>query len=100
MAARYWPGQDVLGKRVQLKTDQKRTWLTIVGVVSAVQGRPYLRDNGVVYQSLRQVAPPQFRLLVRLPSASADSRATLRAAAFGVDRDVPLRNLQMFDDYL
>ncbi len=100
MAARYWPEQEVLGKRIQLKTDEKGTWLTIVGVVSAVRGRPYVRDNGIVYQSLRQVAPPQFRLLVRLPGTSADSRPALQGAAFGVDRDVPLRNLQMFDDYL
>jgi putative ABC transport system permease protein len=101
MAARYWPGQNALGKRLQLKTDDRGTWLTIVGIVSSVQGQPYVRDEGVVYQSLRQAVPSQFRLLVRLPpAASGDSRAAVRAAAFSVDRDVPLRNLQMFDDYL
>lgn len=99
MAARYWPDQDVLGKRVQLKTDEKSKWLSIVGVVSSVQGQPYVHDNGIVYQSLRQVSPSDFRLLVRLPATSKDSRAALRAAAFGVDRDVPLRNLQTLDDY-
>jgi hypothetical protein len=100
MAARYWPGQDVLGKRIQLKTGGKDTWLTIAGVVSAVQGQPYDNDNAVVYQPLRQVAPSAFRLLVRLPGTSAGGRAALRAAAFDVDRDVPLHNLQLFDDYL
>lgn len=100
MAARYWPGQDALGKRIQLKDVEKSTWLTIVGVVSSVQGLPYAKDNGIVYQPLRQVVPSQFRLLVRLPGNAADGRAALRAAAFGVDRDVPLRNLQMFGDYL
>ena len=33
-------------------------------------------------------------------TAAADSRVVLRAAAYAVDRDLPLRNLQMFDDYL
>jgi hypothetical protein len=100
MAVRYWPDQDVLGKRIQLKVEENGSWLTIVGVVSAVGGRPYFNDTGVVYQSLRQAVPSEFRLLVRLPDTAGDSRATLRAAAFGLDRDVPLRNLQMFDDYL
>lgn len=100
MAARYWPDQEVLGKRIQLKAEENGSWLTVVGVVSAVGGRPYGKDNGVVYQPLRQAVPSEFRLLVRLPDTAGDRRATLRAAAFGVDRDVPLRNLQMFDDYL
>jgi putative ABC transport system permease protein len=101
MAKRYWPGQNALGKRIQLKkTGEKDTWLTIVGVVSAVPSEPFVRDKGLVYQSLRQAAPSQFRLLVRPRGSSAGSRAAVQAAAFGVDRDVPLRNLQMLDDYL
>jgi putative ABC transport system permease protein len=100
MARRYWPDQDVLGKRIQLKAEENGSWLTIVGVVSAVGGRPYFSDSGVVYQSLRQAVPSEFRLLVRLPDTAGDSRVALRAAAFGVDRDEPLRNLQRFDDYL
>lgn len=100
MAARYWPGQDAVGKRIQLKTEEKGTWLTVVGVVSTAHGQPYVRDNSIVYQSLRQVVPSQFRLMVRAPRTSAENRSVLQAAAFGVDRDVPLRNLQMIDDYL
>jgi putative ABC transport system permease protein len=100
MAARYWPGQDALGKRIQLKRGETDTWLTVVGVVSTVRSEPYVRDNGIVYQPLRQVAPSAFRVLLRSRGAAADSRTALQAAAFGVDRDVPLRNLQPLDDYL
>ncbi|HXH37713.1 MAG TPA: FtsX-like permease family protein [Thermoanaerobaculia bacterium] len=100
LAARYWPGQDVLGKRVRLNPSDKGPWLTIVGVVSAVGTTPYARDRiGVVYQPLRQAAPSSFHLLARLPN-SADSRSALRAAAFAVDRDLPLDNLHTFDAYL
>lgn len=101
MAARYWPGQDVVGKRVQFDPSENGPWLTIVGVVSGVSGRPYREDeSGVIYRPLRQAIPPQFQLLVRLPNEASDSRAALRAAAFAVDRDLPLHNLQTLDDYI
>jgi putative ABC transport system permease protein len=99
MAARYWPDQDVRGKRVQLNPSDNGSWLTIVGVVSAVQGRPYGTDDEVIYQPMRQAVPSEFLLLVKLPDTVTDSRAALRAAAFAVDRDLPLHNLQTLDDY-
>ena len=102
MAARYWPHQDVLGKRVQLNPSDNGQWLTIVGIVSAVAGSPYRTDAdiGSLYQPVRQAAPQSFHVLVRLPNTAADSRVALRAAAFGVDRDLPLQNLQTLDDYI
>lgn len=102
LAARFWPDQDVVGKRVQLNPSDNGRWLTIVGVVSAVASRPYERDDvGVLYQPLRQTVPAAFQLLVKLPNeATADARAALRAAAFGIDRDLPLHNLQTLEDYL
>lgn len=100
MAARYWPDQDVLGKRIQLNPADGGPWLTIVGVVSAVSGGPYSRGAGVIYRPLRQAVPSEFRLLVRTPNASSDVRSAIQAAAFAVDRDLPMQNLQMLDDYL
>jgi putative ABC transport system permease protein len=100
LAARYWPNQDAVGKRVQVHPLDNGDWLTIVGVVSAVSNGPYSSDVGVIYQPLRQAAPPQFLLLVKLPNTATDSGAALRAAAFSVDRDLPLHNLQTLDDYM
>jgi hypothetical protein len=100
MAARYWPDQDVLGRRVQLNPSTNGPWLTIVGVVSGVADGPYRPDVGVIYRPLRQAGPSEFRLLVKSPAAATDSRVALRAAAFAVDRDLLLHNLQTLDDYL
>lgn len=102
MAARFWPGQDAIGKRVQLTGTDNGSWLTIVGIVSSVPGAPYRPDAdiGSLYQPLRQAAPPAFQVLVKLPDTAADARDALRAAAFSVDRDLPLHNLQLLDDYL
>ena len=101
MAARYWPEGDALGKRIRLNSEENGSWLTVVGIVSAVRGAPYRADAdlGTIYQPLRQAVPSAFHVLVRLPDA-ADRRAAARAAAFAVDRDLPLHNLQKLDDYL
>jgi predicted permease len=102
LAARYWPGQNVIGKRVRLNPAENGPWLTIIGVVSSVTGgRPYNTDDvGALYRPLRQAIPPEFHMLAKLPGVAADNRVALRAAAFTVDRDLPLRNLQTLDDYL
>ncbi len=102
LVARYWPDQNVVGKRVQLNAPDNTTRVTIVGVVSSVTGgRPYNKDDiGALYRPLRQALPPEFHLLAKLPVIAADSPATVRAAAFAVDRDLPLNNLQTLDDYL
>lgn len=102
MAARFWPDQEVLGKRVRLNSTDDGSWLTIVGVVSSVPGAPFRPDAdlGSIYRPLRQAVPQSFQVLVRLPNQSTDARAALRAAAFAVDRDLPLHNLQMLDDFL
>jgi predicted permease len=99
LAQRYWPNQDVLGKRLQVDPKQNGPWLTIIGVVSSVAGAPYARDPGVVYQPFQQAVPTNFHLLVKLPSVAPKSRVTVRAAAYSVDRDLPLHNLQLLDDF-
>lgn len=102
MAARYWPGEEVIGKRVQLNGSSDGSWLTIVGVVSATRGAPYRPDAdvGSLYRPMTQAVPPSFQVLVRLPGTAGDQLPALRAAAFAVDRDLPLHNLQTVDDYL
>lgn len=102
MAARYWPDGDVLGKRVRATASGDGAWMTIVGVVSGVRGAPYRAsaDLGTLYQPLRQAAPAAFHVLIRHPGTVAGHRAALRAAAYAVDRDLPLHNLQALDDYL
>lgn len=102
LAALYWPDGNAIGKRVRLNADEGGPWLTIVGIVSAVAARPYRTDEvGVLYQPLRQAIPQEFQLLAKLPtSASAANATALRAAAYAVDRDLPLHNPQMLDDFL
>jgi predicted lysophospholipase L1 biosynthesis ABC-type transport system permease subunit len=98
-ARRYWPDEDAVGKRIRLNPADGGAWLTVVGVVSPVT-RPYGRDIGVIYRPLRQAVPETFQLLARVPVSAEDARAALRAAAYAVDRDLPLNNLQTLGDYI
>lgn len=99
-AKRYWPGQDPLGKRIQLDPAGDGPWLTIVGVVSHVAGQPYSGDSGVIYRATRQAAPAAFHVIVKAPATANNSAGAIREAAFTVDRDLPLHNLQKLDDLL
>jgi putative ABC transport system permease protein len=98
-AEHYWPGRSPIGQRLRFDPDNNGQWLTIVGVTSAVSG-PYSETIGTVYRPLKQALPDSFQLLVKLPAEDASSRDLLRAAAFEVDPDVPLHNLQQMDEYL
>jgi putative ABC transport system permease protein len=99
MAMRFWPDDNPIGKRVQLTSSDSGMWLTVVGVVSTVPGSPYRVDAelGSLYQPLRQAVPAAFQLLVK--GRNVDRNA-IRAAAFAVDRDLPVQNLQSLDDVL
>ena len=50
MAARYWPGEDALGKRFHLGT-RNQPWLTIVGIVGSV------RHNAIVEEPRAETVP-------------------------------------------
>lgn len=99
-AERFWPGQNPIGKRIQLDPKNDGAQLTIVGIASEVAGEPYSPDVGVIYQPLRQVVPQAFHLMAELPKGAGDSRVALRAAAYDVDRELPLHNLQMLQSYI
>lgn len=99
-AERFWPGQNPIGKRIQLDPKNDGAQLTIVGIASAVAGEPYSPDVGVIYQPMRQLVPQEFHLLAELPKGAGDSRVALRAAAYDVDRELPLHNLQMLQSYI
>lgn len=99
-ASRYWPGQNALGKRIQLNPADNGPYLTVVGIASGVAGPPYSPDNGIVYRPMRQALPEAFHAMIKLPkSVTGDSRVALRAVAFELDREIALHNLQNLDHY-
>jgi putative ABC transport system permease protein len=98
-ASRYWPNQSAIGKRIQLSPSENGPWLTVVGIASSVAGQPYTPQIGAIYRPIRQALPNAFQLLARVPKSAGDGRTALRAAAYEVDRDLALFNLQRLDEY-
>lgn len=84
LAARYWPGESALGKRVQVQTVLNGAWLEIVGVVSDVLGAgAQPRPVDTVYLTVAQGEPPGLGIgfIVRHAGVPPDARAYDRALA-------------------
>jgi predicted permease len=88
MAARYWPGQDALGRRIQLADQQ---WAQVVGV--AKDGKYNFITEGAtpfLFLAARQYPNTRTTLIVGTPGDTAALAAPVRAAVQALDRDVPV----------
>ena len=104
MAARYWPGQDAIGQRFIMGTDDK-PWLTIVGIVGEV------RHNAIVEEPRAEMYIAHAQLPAHIGStqrgmaivlkADADAIAlvpALRDAVRKIDPRLALGNVRTMDD--
>ena len=84
MAARYWPGEDAIGRRIRFGNDAP--WMTIVGVVADVQVRG-ARGNNVVETYIPYWHQPEPGISVVLKTAGdpAALAEPLRRAVKEVD---------------
>ena len=81
-AARFWPGQDSIGKRIKFgQLTSNSPWLSIVGVVGEVKYRG-LPENPTAIRTVSAVRrpQPQFALVVRGRVAPSSLVSPVRAA--------------------
>jgi putative ABC transport system permease protein len=92
MAELYWPGEDVIGKRIkQGGPDSKEPWLAIVGVVSDAKYNPYLQSvDGVVYVPYAQSAGANAAFLLRTNGDPLSFVPAVREKLRSVDADQPI----------
>ncbi len=64
-AARLWPGQDPLGKRLQLSLSESKGWLTVVGVVGNARYREIESPRFDLYVPHRQADNDEHHFVVR-----------------------------------
>ncbi|HSL69475.1 MAG TPA: ABC transporter permease [Longimicrobiales bacterium] len=102
MAARYWPGEDALGKRFQLG-DGGRPWATIVGITQPV------RHNAVVEEPRTEMylphaqfipevgfAPPSMTLVLKTTGEPLALLPAVRAEVRALDPALPISEVRSF----
>ena len=103
MAARYWPGEDAVGKRFHMGTENQ-PWLRVVGIVGNV------RHNAVVEEERAEMylphaqlpreigsAPRAMAIVLRTAAEPLAFVAALRAAIREIDPDLPASDVQTME---
>jgi predicted permease len=97
-ARALWPGQDAIGKRIQMGRNRE---LTVIGVVPDTRYRDLTSDRPSVYfplaQSFFPVAPT--KLLVRTEGA-VSAASLIRRAVAEVDPGVTVGNVATLEEHL
>lgn len=96
-AQRYFPGGDVLGKRVGFGCEDGLC-TTIVGVVGNVKQESITADvTPEIYVPFSQMPMNGMTLFVRTTGNPADLARALRSEVFAIDRNQPVFNLKTLD---
>jgi len=97
VAARSWPGQDAIGRRVKFGDIHSTSeWRTIVGVVPRTRYRELLTQRPTLYLPAEQFIVAAQTLLVRSPLAPASVAGAVRAAVASVNTAVEVMEVVPF----
>ena len=94
---RYFPGKDVLGRRIRLDSKRSGEWRTIVGVVSDARERGLDRPAPPVYYFAAAQMPPEQMMLVARGRVALPS---LREALSRIDPSQPVDRVKALTDLL
>jgi putative ABC transport system permease protein len=104
MAARYWPGEDAIGRKFHMGTDDK-PWLTIVGIVGDVHHNAVVEaGRAEMYVAHAQLpehiggAPRGMTLVVKTDGNPLAVAGSVRDAVRAIDRNLPVSDLRTMDD--
>ena len=100
-AARYWPGQDPIGKRLKPGSAAEDTpWRTVIGVVKDVRQNDFIKQpKPQMYWSYHQVQDfPPNALVVRTQVAPLSLATSVRNVIWSVDKDQPVSEIRTMSD--
>lgn len=93
-AAKFFPNQDPIGRRLRLPDPDSKTerpWLTVIGVCpDIVQSFPERDSDATIYVSNRQDVLRGAAIIVRTAVPPASMAAAFRKEVAEVDRDMPV----------
>jgi predicted permease len=102
LARALWPGQEPLGKRLQLAsvaagTPEAQRWSTVVGVVGDIRYRGVTDERYDLYEPYSQSPDTVSRLVVRSAAANPPLVAAVRDAARRLDREAQVEAAESMD---
>ncbi len=90
-AARFWPGEDALGKRMRFSGPSgDRPWQTVVAVVASIRNQLDRPAPAEMYFPLRQQTEGTMALIVRTSTDPRSLEESIRAQVAAIDRDQPV----------
>jgi predicted permease len=99
VAARTWPAQDPIGRRLRMgQPDTNAPWLTVVGVARPSRYRDLETRHPVLYVPAEQLLVAAQSLAIRTRAPLADAVAAVRAAVRAVDPTVAVMAVQPLDE--
>jgi putative ABC transport system permease protein len=102
-AARHWPKQDPLGKRIRLfREDREQPWMTVVGVSRDIrQNSPNEAEvDPLIYVPHRQDPSSSMVILARGNVAAASLTSALRRQVQAVDPDLPVFDVRTLQELI
>jgi predicted permease len=99
LAARYWPNQDPIGKRVGFGNAENPRWMEIVGVVAhTMQNNPREDEHTQLYVPYAQNAEGQMGLVLRTRGEPMDLVPQVRQAVLALDPEQPIFDVRTMRD--
>jgi predicted permease len=99
MATRYWPNENVVGKRMTFEDKPKdKDWITIVGVVGDVKDKPSSRGaEPAFWFSYQQQANPEMLVVIRASSDPRQLVGALRNQVRRLDPSLAVADIRLMD---
>ncbi|MGD8329479.1 MAG: ADOP family duplicated permease [Acidobacteriota bacterium] len=102
-AERFWPGEDVVGKRFRWVGETETRWVTIVGVVPDVTQAlelDFIPIRPLVYTSFEQEPLRGMGVIVKSPADPATLATLLREQVAELDANLPVYDVATLHDFL
>jgi len=99
LAQRYWPGEDVIGKRITFEDHPKESdWMTIVGEVGDVKDKPNsAAAEPAFWWPPRQRLDPDIYLVVRSNADPQSLIGAVREQVRGLDPSLAVADIRLMD---
>ncbi len=100
MARQLWPGQDAIGKRIQVLS-APNDWSVIVGVVADIKTDALNTPPAMqIYMSTLQRPITDMFLVVRASTDASSLIPAIKGAVFSLDNQQPVANIALMDQLL